>query len=125
MRAHYHPKSSFKVLEDNDPAGLTKKKGAEYKEQMKKWCYEAGPPVESEDDEEDPSDNAGGSFGTTLGTRVQTKVQSVSQFKRIGNRGRNDPDAPMQVLKRGDLKQESDRAQAKIDKAKGPAIAAE
>ena len=110
---------------DNDPAGLTKKKGTEYKEQMKKWCYEAGPPVESEDDEEDPSDNAGGSFGTTLGTRVQTKVQSVSQFKRIGNRGRNDPDAPMQVLKRGDLKQESDRAQAKIDKAKGPAIAAE
>ena len=107
---------------EEDPAGLKNKKGREYTEQVKKWCYEAGPPVESEDEEEDAAGNDGG-LGGSLGSlgRVNAKLSTVSQFKRIGTRNRNaDPDAPMQVVKRGDLKSESNRAQAKVEKAKAP-----
>ena len=86
---------------------------------MKKWCYTAGPPVDSEDDEDEVEDSG---VSATMGN-LGTKLSSVSQFRRIGRGNRADPDAPMEVVRRDDLKHESAKAKAKIDKAKPPAFA--
>lgn len=88
---------------DDDPGGMNAKRGKAYMEQTKKWCYQAGPPVESDEDEDDA---AGGEVGFSVSGgmsnihKVGSKLTSVSKFKRIGGKIRNgDPDAPMQVTK--------------------------
>ena len=45
---------------DDDPAGMRLKRGRQYVALAKKWCFKAGPPVESESESDDDGGGGGG-----------------------------------------------------------------